>query len=95
MSRVCCISLKRPQFGNNVSHANNKRRRIFRPNLHQVTLYSHALSRPISLKISSAGLRTIDKYGGLDGFLEKTPSRKLHGILLSLKRRLTKAQATD
>ena len=63
MSRVCQVSGKRVQTGNNVSHANNKTRRRFLPNLHERRFWVPSENRWISLRVSSHGLRTIDKKG--------------------------------
>lgn len=63
MSRVCQITGKRPMSGNNVSHANNKTRRRFLPNLHTHRFYDEVKSRYIKLRISNKGLRMIDKLG--------------------------------
>lgn len=63
MSRVCQITGKRPMTGNTVSHANNKRRRRFLPNLHVQRFWLESERRFISLRISSTGLRTIEKKG--------------------------------
>ena len=76
MSRRCELTGKGPMTGNNVSHANNKTRRRFLPNLNEVTLQSETLGRGVKLKISAAALRTVDHRGGLDAFLarQKTTS---------------------
>ena len=63
MSRVCQITGKRPVVGNNVSHANNRKKRRFLPNLHQQRFWLETEKRWISLRLSSNGLRTIDKLG--------------------------------
>ena len=63
MSRVCEITGKRPATGNRVSHANNKRRRRFLPNLHTQRFWVETEKRWVSLRISAAGLRTIEKKG--------------------------------
>jgi len=63
MSRVCQVTGKAPMVGNNVSHANNKTKRRFLPNLHCRRFWSEGESRWISLRVSNAGLRTIDKKG--------------------------------
>ena len=63
MSRVCQVTGKRPMLGNNVSHANNKTRRRFLPNLQYRRFWVEAENRWISLRVSQAGLRTIDKKG--------------------------------
>jgi large subunit ribosomal protein L28 len=74
--------------GNNVSHANNKTKRVFYPNVRWVSVYSQILSKNIMLKVSSAGMKTIDKNGGIDLFVQKTSNRKLTAPLLKLKKDL-------
>lgn len=63
MSRVCQVTGKRPLVGNNVSHANNKTRRRFLPNLHNHRFWVESESRFVRLRVSSKGMRIIDKYG--------------------------------
>lgn len=63
MSRVCQVTGKRPASGNNVSHANNKTRRRFLPNLHTHRFWLESEQRYVKLKVSTKGLRTIDKRG--------------------------------
>ena len=63
MARVCQVTGKKPMLGNNVSHANNKTRRRFLPNLQYRRFWVETESRWVSLRVSSAGLRTIDKKG--------------------------------
>ncbi len=70
MSRVCQVTGKRPTFGNTVSHANNKKRRRFLPNLHTHRFWLEGEKRFISLRVSTRGLRTIDKLG-IEKVLEK------------------------
>jgi large subunit ribosomal protein L28 len=74
MSRICQVTGKRPQSGNNVSHANNKTRRRFLPNLHQHRFWVEAERRFIKLRVSSKGLRIIDKRG-IDAVLADIRSR--------------------
>ena len=93
MSRVCELTGKGPMSGNNVSHANNKTRCRFLPNLNEVTLISDKLGRTYQLRISAAALRSVDHRGGLDAFLLGTPDRKLPIEAKALKRRIAKAQA--
>jgi len=93
MSRVCELTGKGPMTGNNVSHANNKTRRRFLPNLNDVTLMSDALGRSFSLRISAAALRTVDHRGGLDAFLAKARDEELSTRALKIKREIEKAQA--
>ena len=91
MSRLCEISGKKPQFGNNVSHANNKTRRVFRPNIQKVSFQCQTLGKKVTLKVSTSGLRTIDKYGGFEAFLVQTPARRLNAELSAMKTQLEKA----
>ena len=75
MSRVCEITGKRPMSGNNVSHANNKNKRVFRPNLMRRRLWSEAQKKWVTLRISKAALRTIDKKG-LDVVLDEMKAKR-------------------
>ena len=77
MSRVCELSGKGPMSGNSVSHANNKTRRRFLPNLNDVTLISDVLGQSFKLRVSAAALRTVDHRGGLDAFLTKAKDDEL------------------
>ena len=90
MSRRCDITGKGIQTGNNVSHANNRTRRRYLPNVQVRMLYSDVLGR-IRLRVTPAGLRTVEHNGGLDAFLLGTPDAKLPAESLKLKRRLEKA----
>ena len=93
MSRVCELSGKGPMSGNNVSHANNKSRRRFLPNLNDVTLISDVLGQSFKLRVSAAALRTVDHRGGLDAFLAKAKDADLSPRALKIKRDLAKADA--
>ena len=77
MSRVCEFTGKRPMTGHNVSHANNKTKRRFLPNLNNVTLMSETLGRGIRFRICAAALRSVDHVGGLDAFLAKAKDSDL------------------
>src|SRR5690242_21592611 len=77
MSRVCELTGKGRQVGNNVSHANNKTKRTFLPNLQNVTLISDALGTSVKLRVSTHGLRSVEHVGGLDNWLLKTSDDKL------------------
>ena len=94
MSRRCELTGKGPMVGNNVSHANNKTKRRFLPNLQDVTLMSDTLGRTFKLRISSAALRTVDHRGGLDAFLAKAKDADLSEGALKIKKDVAKAQAT-
>ena len=92
MSRRCAISGKGVQTGNNVSHANNKSRRRFLPNLQEQSLLSDVLGA-IRVRLTTHALRTIEHNGGLDAFLTSTPNRNLPEEAQVIKRRLLRAQA--
>ncbi|MGH7051279.1 MAG: 50S ribosomal protein L28 [Acetobacteraceae bacterium] len=94
MSRTCQISGKGVLTGNNVSHANNKTRRRFLPNLQQATLVSDILRRPIRLRLTARALSTVEHKGGLDAFLLTTPARRLPLTARTLKRQVERARAT-
>ncbi|MCA3351405.1 MAG: 50S ribosomal protein L28 [Roseomonas sp.] len=93
MSRRCVITGKGVLTGNNVSHANNKTRRRFLPNLQESSFWSEILAAPVKLRLSTNGIRTVEHNGGLDAFLLGTPDRKLTEDAIVLKRRLERAQA--
>jgi large subunit ribosomal protein L28 len=93
MSRECMITGKKPMSGNNVSHAMNKTRRKFLPNIQTTTVYSEELERKIPLTVSAAGLRTLDHKGGIDKFLMDTAKTKLHPDLRGLKAEIEKKTA--
>ncbi len=93
MSRVCELSGKGPMTGNRVSHANNKSRRRFLPNLNDVTLISDGLGLSFKLRISASALRTVDHRGGLDAFLAKASDTDLSPKALKIKKDLAKAQS--
>lgn len=77
-----------------MSHANNKTKRRYLPNLNDVTLQSEALGRGIKLRISAAALRSVDHRGGLDKFLAKAKDVELSDRALKVKKEIAKAQAT-
>ena len=93
MARRCGITGKGVLTGNNVSHANNKTRRRFLPNLQETSFFSDVLASSIQLRLSVNGIRTIEHNGGLDAFLLGTPNRKLPEEAQVLKRRIARAQA--
>ena len=94
MSRVCQVTGKRPTVGNNVSHANNKTRRRFLPNLNDVSLMSETLGRVVKLRIAASALRTVDHRGGIDAFLAKAKDADLSANALKIKKEIMKAQAS-
>ena len=93
MARRCDISGKGVLVGNNVSHANNKTKRRYLPNLQDVTLLSDILGQSVRLRVTTNGLRTIEHNGGLDAFLLSTRDAKLPEEALKIKRRIKRAQA--
>jgi len=95
MSRRCELTGKGPMTGNNVSHAKNRTRRRFLPNLNDVTLQSETLGRGVKLKISAAALRSVDHRGGLDAFLAKAKDEELSAAALKVKKEIAKAQAAQ
>lgn len=93
MSRRCELTGKGVMTGNNVSHAKNRTRRRFLPNLNDVTLASEVLGRSFKFRISAAALRTVDHRGGLDAFMEKAKDTELSVSALKVKKDIQKAQA--
>ncbi|EAU41252.1 50S ribosomal protein L28 [Fulvimarina pelagi HTCC2506] len=93
MSRVCELTGKGVMSGNNVSHANNKTRRRFLPNLCSVTLISDALGQRYRLKVSAHALRSVEHRGGLDAFLLKSHENELSQRARLLKRQIAKKLA--
>lgn len=94
MSRVCELTAKGRMVGNNVSHANNKTKRVFLPNLQNVTLMSEALGRSVKLRVSTNGLRSVEHVGGLDNWLLKTKAELLSNRCVKLKNEIAKKVAS-
>jgi large subunit ribosomal protein L28 len=92
MARRCMVTGKGVLVGNNVSHANNKTKRRFMPNLQVTSLLSDALGRPVRVRLSTNGLRTIEHNGGLDAWLLGTAATKLDPELRRLKRQIARAK---
>jgi large subunit ribosomal protein L28 len=90
MSRICELTGKGRQVGHNVSHANNKTKRTFLPNLQNVTLLSDSLGKGVRLRVSAHGLRSVEHVGGLDNWLNKTEDTKLSLRARRLKREIAK-----
>ena len=93
MARRCAVSGKSVMVGNNVSHANNKTKRTFRPNLQSVTLMSDTLGSKVRLRLTTHALRTIEHNGGLDSYLLSAGASKLTPETLKLKRQVSRAKA--
>ena len=90
MSRVCELTGKGPMSGNKVSHANNKTRRRFLPNLNVVSLISDSLGQSFKLRISAAALRSVDHRGGLDAYLAKAKDVELSLDAQKIKKEIAK-----
>ena len=93
MSRRCQLTGKGVLTGNNVSHANNKTRRRFLPNLQDSSLLSDTLGASVKLRLSTRAIRTVEHNGGIDAFLTSTRNSKLPPEALVLKRRILRAGA--
>ncbi len=94
MARRCAITGKGVLTGNNVSHANNRTRRRFLPNLQEASLLSDALGQPIRLRLSTNGLKTIEHNGGIDAFLLSVSDAKLSVEARRIKKRIQRAMAS-
>jgi large subunit ribosomal protein L28 len=94
MSRRCELSGKGVLTGNNVSHANNKTRRRYLPNLRPVTLMSETLGRSFRFRVAASALRTVDHRGGLDAYLAKASDAQLSSKALKIKKDILSAQAS-
>jgi large subunit ribosomal protein L28 len=93
MARVCTVSGKKPLFGNNVSHANNKTRRRWQPNLQICSFPSEILGKSVSMRLTARGIRTVEHNGGLDAWLLATRDSRLSDTALKIKKLLARAQA--
>jgi large subunit ribosomal protein L28 len=93
MTRRCELTGKLPMAGQIRSHAENKTKRTFRPNLCQVTLISDTLQRKVRLRISAHALKTVERRGGLDAFLMKASDEELSQRCQKLKREVRKTQS--
>jgi large subunit ribosomal protein L28 len=92
MSKVCSVSGKKPHYGNNVSHANNKTRRRWEPNLQVCSFPSEILGKRVALRVTANGIRTIEHNGGIDAWLLGTRDSRLGVAALKIKKQLVKAQ---
>lgn len=93
MSRRCSITGKGVLTGNNVSHANNKTRRRYLPNLQDTSFMSDVLGTTIRLRLTTRGIRTVEHNGGIDAYLLGTPDRSLTADAITLKKRISRCQA--
>ena len=95
MAKRCQITGKGVMTGNNVSHANNRTRRRFLPNLQQTTMMSEILGRKVSLRVTTNAIRTVEKHGGLDSFLLQARNAELADEARALKREILAASAAE
>ena len=95
MARRCSVTGTGVLTGNNVSHANNKTRRRFLPNLQQTSMLSDALGRTVKLRLTARAIRSIEHNGGLDAYLLGTPDGKLTREAVRIKRQIRKAAAAS
>ena len=93
MAKRCQITGKGVMTGNNVSHAKNRTRRRFLPNLQHTSMQSELLGRTVSLRVTTSAIRTIEKHGGLDAFLMQARNAELADDARALKREMLAASA--
>ena len=93
MAKRCQITGKTVMSGNNVSHANNRTRRRFLPNLQATRMHSEVLDRKVNLRVSTSAMRTVEKHGGLDAFLMQARNAELAVEARELKREIMAAKS--
>ena len=86
MVNKCSITKKKPLTGNNVSHAVNKTKRRFYPNLHNVSFFSEILGKNVKLKVSSRGIKTVEKNGGIDNYIINSKNINLTSETIKIKK---------
>ncbi len=86
MVNKCSITKKKPLTGNNVSHAVNRTKRRFYPNLHNVSFFSEVLGKKVRLKVSSRGIKTVEKNGGIDNYVIRSKNSSLTDETKKLKK---------
>ena len=94
MSRVCELTGKKVMTGNNVSHAKNRTRRRFLPNLQNSSLFSEVLNKPVKFRVSSSALRTVEKKGGIDKFLSDAFEKDLSDSAVYYKKLIKRKEAS-
>lgn len=92
MPRVCKVTGKKTEVGMNVSHSMRHTKRTFLPNLQKLKFHSDILNRDFSLRISTAGLRTLTKHGGLDAYVMSKPVSRLTDDMAAIKKAIEKKQ---
>ena len=91
MARVCEVTGKKPTFGNNVSHANNKTRRRWQPNLQVCSFPSEILGKPVTLRLTANGIRTVEHNGGIDAWVMGARKSRLSEEALKVRKAMDKA----
>ena len=94
MARVCEVTGKKPHFGNKVSHANNKVRRRWQPNLQVCSFPSEILGKPVSLRLTANGIRTVEHNGGIDAWVMGSRKSRLSEEALKVRKAMEKAMAS-
>ena len=95
MARRCELTGKSVLSGNNVSHAHNKTRRRFLPNIQRVSIFSQVLGRPVRFKVSTSAIRTVEHAGGLDKFLADAKEANLSANARRVRREIIRSQSTS
>jgi len=93
MARVCEVTGKKPHFGNNVSHANNRCRRRWQPNLQVCSFPSDILGKPVTMRLTANGIRTVEHNGGIDGWVMGTRKSRMSDEALKIRKAMEKAIA--
>lgn len=93
MSRTCELTGKSVMTGNNVSHAKNRNKRVFRPNLVNTTLMSEVLDRSFSFRVATSAIRTVEHNGGLDNYLLKAKDEVLSAKARKVKKEIKSKKA--
>ena len=90
MPNVCQVTGKKTEVGHNVSHSNRKTKRTFKPNIQSLKFHSDILRRDFSLKLTTSGLRTLVKHGGLDGYVMAKPVSRLTPEMAAIKKAIAR-----
>lgn len=93
MARVCTVTGKKPHFGNNVSHANNRTRRRWQPNLQVCSFPSEILGKSVTLRLTASGIRTVEHNGGIDAWVLTTRKSRLSEDALKIRKVMEKVVA--
>jgi len=95
MARVCKVTGRKPQFGNSVSHANNKNRRRWQPNLQLCSFPSEILGKAVTLRLTARGIRTVEHNGGIDAWVLGARKSRLSDDALALRKTLEKKMSAS